>query len=311
MSSTKRKHNSTEEEIENEFDSIRKLLSSDDRKAGLKKLISVAKSISKSALLKLIGFSSLKKEDAKNILDVDLDNCGSMAIAQFENIILQYTFKDGVKQIHLDDLTEVQIKKIIEGLEITAIANSCFWNGGNEATREKFIYKIFEFIVYFIKKAGKCKEGSQNNFRLVSEQNIKSDDSDYHGPVEFVVMYRQLYLCITEAKQDDFVQGMVQNLFQLYTAYLSNEQEFPVFGCVTNAEFYQFILYDGKEFIITEKIQLSTVHTVDKKKNMNLDEAKIYQSLTPIANIIYHILQLELYRASPTNSHQLLPTIVT
>lgn len=50
---------------------------------------------------------------------------------------------------------------------------------------------------------------------------------------------------------------MVQNVFQLSTAYSSNEVKFPVFGCVTTMDDFVFLRYDGEEFVASTRMSVN------------------------------------------------------
>jgi hypothetical protein len=64
-------------------------------------------------------------------------------------------------------------------------------------------------------------------------------------------------------KVDDMVQGLVQNAFQLFTAFHGNVVPFPVFGCVTSMQQFIFMRYNGadpenRQFIRSESVMVST-----------------------------------------------------
>jgi len=83
-----------------------------------------------------------------------------------------------------------------------------------------------------------------DHLTLRIEQEI--DGTVAHGPVEFVVMYRQLSILLTEVKKSDWLQALAQNMMQLFMAYWSNrEPRVPVYGCMTNGFEYEFLMYDG------------------------------------------------------------------
>jgi hypothetical protein len=72
------------------------------------------------------------------------------------------------------------------------------WGGvANEATRNYFINEIFQRVLVAVKDG--MPEAKQEQLKLENESEVVSEESDYHGPVEFVVMYKQLFLFITEA----------------------------------------------------------------------------------------------------------------
>ena len=54
------------------------------------------------------------------------------------------------------------------------------------------------------------------------------------------VVYQQPLLCVVEAKKDNFEKGMAQCLVEMYACQQLNQQDFAVYGIVTNAVNWEF-----------------------------------------------------------------------
>lgn len=253
----------------------------------------------KYQLVRARGFSSLSEQDAVDILKVSKDCLAHKEVSTeaFGDILKNLAAETRVK---LDDIPDRLLQTIVDQLQQEALTLSTFWDSGNEATRNYFVKAVLSPIINHLKQSGKCKAGKESRFHLAIEHPVVASDSDYRGPVEFVVMYQQLYLFITEVKESDVRQGIVQNLFQLLTAFEANEIKFGVFGCVTTAATYQLIYFDGDKFIISNQMMLLK-GTTDSNKSI-FQKDVVIKSLQPIANLLYILLQIELHNASPPGS---------
>jgi hypothetical protein len=52
-------------------------------------------------------------------------------------------------------------------------------------------------------------------------------------------IYQSPFLCVVEAKKDDFEQGLAQCLLEMYVCQQNNVQLFDVFRIVTNSTVWQ------------------------------------------------------------------------
>ena len=87
---------------------------------------------------------------------------------------------------------------------------------------------------------------AHNNLRAWKEQFIESES--LHGIADYLIAKRRDYLdlpflCIVEAKKDDFEQGLAQCLVEMKVCAEANEKvgkKIDVFGIVTNGETWKF-----------------------------------------------------------------------
>lgn len=57
-------------------------------------------------------------------------------------------------------------------------------------------------------------------------------------------IYQSPFLCVVEAKKDNFEQGLAQCLLEMYVCLQNNAQPFEIFGIVTNSTVWQFYKLD-------------------------------------------------------------------
>ena len=82
--------------------------------------------------------------------------------------------------------------------------------------------------------------------KIFKETTINSSDTG--GLVDYLITPNATvpilpFLCVSEAKKDDFEKGLAQCLVQMQACFEINQQEkhcFPIFGIVTNGSTWQF-----------------------------------------------------------------------
>jgi hypothetical protein len=67
---------------------------------------------------------------------------------------------------------------------------------GNEQSLDYFVNPVIQGCVNAAKSH--VKAGKEDKLQIKYEKQVTAEGSDYHGPVEFVIMYRQLFLFVTE-----------------------------------------------------------------------------------------------------------------
>lgn len=83
-------------------------------------------------------------------------------------------------------------------------------------------------------------------FKFWKGANLESDVA--HGAADYLLTEQRRYfeapfLCVVEAKKDDFEQGLAQCLMEMDACQISNRkmnQELDIFGIVTNGEGWKF-----------------------------------------------------------------------
>ncbi len=90
-----------------------------------------------------------------------------------------------------------------------------------------------------------CTEVLQDFKHLKIWKGAPLSDEKTRGYVDYLVAERKAYLetpfmCIVEAKKDDFEQGLAQCLVEMKACQYNNQQPLDVFGIVTNGDTWQF-----------------------------------------------------------------------
>jgi hypothetical protein len=93
-----------------------------------------------------------------------------------------------------------------------------------------------------------CEEGLEGFDRLRVWKGAYLEGEKTCGNADYLIAERQAYLegpfvCVIEAKKDDFEQGTAQCLVEMQACQWSNRQfgrELPIYGIVTNGEGWKF-----------------------------------------------------------------------
>lgn len=88
--------------------------------------------------------------------------------------------------------------------------------------------------------------------KIWKEAKLQSDE--LHGVADYLIagqgkIYQSPFLCVVEAKKDDFEQGLAQCLLEMYVCQQNNAQPIDVFGIVTNSTVWQFYKLDMQHHI--------------------------------------------------------------
>jgi hypothetical protein len=103
-----------------------------------------------------------------------------------------------------------------------------------------------------------CEEALQEFKHLKIWKGAPLSDEQANGYVDYLVAERKAYLespflCIVEAKKDDFEQGLAQCLVEMKACQYNNQQInqlLDIFGIVTNGDSWQFyrLQLDGRVY---------------------------------------------------------------
>jgi len=96
-----------------------------------------------------------------------------------------------------------------------------------------------------------CTEALQEFKHLKIWKGAPLSDEQIRGYVDYLVAERKAYLeapfmCIVEAKKDDFEQGLAQCLVEMKACQYNNQQlqqPLDIFGIVTNGDTWQFYYF--------------------------------------------------------------------
>jgi hypothetical protein len=88
--------------------------------------------------------------------------------------------------------------------------------------------------------------------KIWKEAKLQSDI--LQGVADYLIapqgkIYQSPFLCVVEAKKDDFEQGLAQCLLEMYVCMQNNPPEIDVFGIVTNSTIWQFYKLDNQQRI--------------------------------------------------------------
>lgn len=97
-----------------------------------------------------------------------------------------------------------------------------------------------------------CEEGLEETQRLKIWKGAYLEGKDIYGNADYLLAERRAYLedpfvCVIEAKKDDFEQGAAQCLVEMHACQWTNQKSgrtIDVYGIVTNGEGWKFYRLD-------------------------------------------------------------------
>jgi hypothetical protein len=139
----------------------------------------------------------------------------------------------------------------------------------NEATRLHLISPVLMCVVSLIPGAF-----------IEVEQDLKGGFIKAKGHFEFVIRVNKKYVCILEAKKDDFAKGMAQSLVGCeVAAELDNCSRKVVYAIVTNVEKWVFIKNSDDKIEKDDSCCLVFENGIPKEENLLSIAGKIYSIL--------------------------------
>ena len=139
----------------------------------------------------------------------------------------------------------------------------------NEATRLHLISPVLMCVVSLIPGAF-----------VEVEQDLKGDFVKAKGHFEFVIRVKNKYVCILEAKKEDFAKGMAQSLVGCeVAAELDNCPRTVVYAIVTNVEKWVFIKNADDKIEKDDSCCLVFEDGIPKVENLLSIAGKIYSIL--------------------------------
>ncbi len=86
--------------------------------------------------------------------------------------------------------------------------------------------------------------------KIWKEAKLQSDI--LQGVADYLIapqgkIYQSPFLCVVEAKKDDFEQGLAQCLLEMHVCMQNNSPPIDVFGIVTNSTTWQFYKLDSQQ----------------------------------------------------------------
>ncbi len=160
-----------------------------------------------------------------------------------------FNYKEAFKQLNITELLlwnlEVEPVPISDFFRQRLERLQCFDLQSYEESRKLVIDAI-------------CEEAIQefNTLKIWKGASLETDETN--GNVDYLVAARKAYLeapylCIIEAKKDDFEQGLAQCLVEMQACHWENKQigkEIDVLGIVTNGDTWKFyqLTVDGNVY---------------------------------------------------------------
>lgn len=150
-----------------------------------------------------------------------------------------FTYKDAFKYLHVDEMKRWE-------LEAEPVTLSVFFKQRLERL-QRFDLDSLEVSKSLLIDAI-CEEALEDCPRLKIWKGAALEGEDVCGNVDYLVAERRSYLeapfvCVIEAKKDDFEQGTAQCLVEMKACQWVNQRMgklIPIYGIVTNGEGWKF-----------------------------------------------------------------------
>lgn len=161
------------------------------------------------------------------------------AVTTRKKTFSSFRYKEAFKQLNIDDLLAWQIDYIpiqpSDFFQERLKRLQCFDLQSYERSKELLIDAI-------------CEEAIQRFVTLKIWKGANLESDSVAGETDYLIAARKAYLeapfiCIIEAKKDDFEQGLAQCLVEMQACQWNNQQvgkDIDVFGVVTNGEGWKF-----------------------------------------------------------------------
>ena len=93
-----------------------------------------------------------------------------------------------------------------------------------------------------------CEEALDKNKKIRLWKQVHLESKTLTGTPDYLATKRRDYveapfLCVVEAKKDDFEKGLAQCLVEMKACRDNNEKEIDIYGIVTNGEGWKFYKY--------------------------------------------------------------------
>lgn len=200
-----------------------------------------------------------------------------------------FTKKEAFKQLNLDELTPWSFTA-------TPIPVSKFFHERLDRLQRRFDLNSCEESKKLLIDAV-CDEALENLDRLKIWKGANLRTETTCGVADYLIAERKGYLenpflCIIEAKRDDFEQGLAQCLVEMQACQWENQQDRPtrdceIFGIVTNGDSWQFYkltpkgeVYETPTYSIGDlELLLGRLHHVFHLCEQNLSNPPVSMSI--------------------------------
>jgi hypothetical protein len=161
-----------------------------------------------------------------------------------------FTYAEAFKHLHLKDLQAWHF-------DVQPLEPSAFFNEHLQRITEIFDLQSFEESKKLVIDAI-AQEAIHDCKHLKIWKGAPLSDERTSGYTDYLIAERKAYLeapflCVVEAKKDDFEQGLAQCLVEMKACQYSNQQLnqlLDIFGIVTNGDSWQFyrLQLDGQVY---------------------------------------------------------------
>ena len=141
---------------------------------------------------------------------------------------------------------------------------------GKESQRLHFIAPILVYVSDLF--------GPEDSIQIVIEEDLNGVNVKANGHFEFMLKRNNKRICIVEAKKDDILQGMVQDLVGMEVASDLNDLD-TVYGIVTNYVEWMF-LKSQNDKIERDEDELHREHGIPTIESLKRIAGKIYALLS-------------------------------
>jgi len=129
---------------------------------------------------------------------------------------------------------------------------------------------------------------NNSNIKLRREKKIVSIDNVTGGEEEFVVVdvidiCNEKIVLIVEAKKSTIAEALKQCTLALKDAYDNNHDNKNIYGFITTGLLWQFVIYNGKQFNLSEDFKVAF-------PLMKNDKTRWLKDFSIIVDVIYFVL---------------------
>ena len=141
---------------------------------------------------------------------------------------------------------------------------------GKESQRLHFIAPILVYVSDLF--------GPEDSIKIAIEEDLNGVNVKANGHFEFMLKRKNKRICVVEAKKDDILQGMVQDLVGMEVASDLNDLD-TVYGIVTNYVAWMF-LKSQNDKIERDEDELHREHGIPTIESLKRIAGKIYALLS-------------------------------
>ncbi|CAG8516720.1 385_t:CDS:2 [Dentiscutata erythropus] len=227
----------------------------------------------------------------------ELGKCKLKAFSSYKSLreVLKKYDIDGNETYQLKDEDD-ELEQCIREIKCRLGNMGTILADSNEAMCCEYISAILHALLYIVKRI------TNKELTLASQLEVVGEEST--GRVDYAIKALEELICITEGKLHQVVMGFAQNLIQCESALQANKrmrkrksnEEFMddynyIYGIVTTATEWYFILYTSNEISCTSKNPLNIRFTESVLKEGLEEEKELCKNMKRVMEVIVRLLK--------------------